>query len=93
MPRIVSPDADRLRRERNRAIIADYCLGLQVSKIAQRHAVTSRFVTILARKHDLSRPHGRPRIGDVTDAEMPAYTRWRRKYGAAMALEMVRVGR
>lgn len=80
---------DPARREKRRlAILALFCAGDRVIDIAARHGVTPRYVSYLAKRHNLGRPRGRPRaVACATPAREAEYRKLRRHIGPAAARE------
>lgn len=80
------------RRARNRSIIAAFCREEKVKDIAEQHDVSPRYVSMLAAKLDLSRPHGRPKaLPKASEGQREEYRVFRNRYGAATARQMVGV--
>lgn len=80
--------AERLRRDHG--IIAAYCAGKPNKEIAETFGITPRYVSTIARRVGISRPHGRPvALPHASDDTLRAYRKYRRYYGARLAREMV----
>ena len=78
------------KRRRDIAVLADVCAGMRIRDVAEKHNIAPRYVQRISSAHNLSRPHGRPRIApEATDAERQRYRKLSSIHGAPLAREIM----